>query len=51
VLQGSTVIELVPERSVLKLAVGDRIRLSAEQFARLSGAFLAEPEARLLEAA
>lgn len=48
VLQSSTVIKPVPETSVLKLAVGDRIRLSAAQFAQLSRAFLAELEARFV---
>jgi hypothetical protein len=42
VLRGNNVIKLVPEQSVLKLNIGDRIRLSAAQFERLSKAFLAE---------
>jgi hypothetical protein len=42
VLRGNNVIKLVPEESVLKLNLGDRIRLSAAQFERLSKAFLGE---------
>jgi hypothetical protein len=32
VLRGNNVIKLIPEQSVLKLNIGDRIRLSAAQF-------------------
>jgi hypothetical protein len=46
VLRGNNVIKLVPDQSVVKLEIGDRIRLSAAQFERLSTAFLAEIEAR-----
>jgi len=42
------VIKLVPEQSVLKLHISDRIRLSADQFDRLSNAFLREVEAKFL---
>jgi hypothetical protein len=42
VLRGNNVIKLKPEETVLKLDIGERIRLSAEQFERLSKAFLAE---------
>lgn len=48
VLRGNNVIKLVPDRSVVKLEIGDRIRLSAAQFERLSTAFLAEIEARFV---
>jgi hypothetical protein len=48
VLRGNNVIKLVPDRTVLKLDVGDRIRLSAAQFERLSKAFLAEIRSRFL---
>jgi hypothetical protein len=48
VLRGNNVIKLDPERSVLKLEIGDRISLSREQFERLSTAFLAEIEARFV---
>jgi hypothetical protein len=46
VLRGNNVIKLVPDESVLKLNVGDRISLTAEQFERLADAFFAELEAR-----
>ena len=48
VLRGNNVIKLIPERSVLKLNIGDPIRLSAAQFEELSQAFFAEIEARFL---
>jgi hypothetical protein len=44
VFRGNTVIKYVPEESVLKLNIGDRIRLSAAQFERLAKAFLADIE-------
>ena len=44
----SKVIKLVPEKSVAKLAFGAPIRLTADQFERLSAAFLAEIESRFL---
>jgi hypothetical protein len=48
VLRGNNVIQLIPDQSVVKLEIGDRIRLSAAQFERLSTAFLAEIEARFV---
>jgi hypothetical protein len=48
VLRGSTVINLSPDDSVLKLGVGDRIGLRAAQFERLSKAFFAEIGSRFL---
>jgi hypothetical protein len=36
VLRANNVIELVPDESVVKLNIGDRIRLSQAQFERLS---------------
>ncbi len=48
VLKGNNVIKLVPAETVVKLEIGDRIRLSAEQFTRLSRAFLAEIKARFV---
>jgi hypothetical protein len=48
VLRGNNVIKLDPQRSVLKLELGDRISLSREQFERLSKAFLAELEAKFV---
>ena len=46
VLQKSSVIKLVPEQSVLQLEFGDPIRLSEDDFTRLSAAFFAELERR-----
>jgi hypothetical protein len=40
VLRGRNVIKLVREQAVVKLDIGDRIRLSAAQFERLAKAFL-----------
>jgi hypothetical protein len=48
VLRGNNVITLVPEESVLKLGIGDGIRLSAAQFERLSKAFLEEIRAKFV---
>jgi hypothetical protein len=39
-------IKLTPERSVLKLNVGDPIRPTEEDFERLSGAFFVELKRR-----
>ena len=50
ILRGNNVIKLVPEQSVVKLGIGDRIRLSASQFGRLSKAFFAEIESRFVQA-
>jgi len=47
-LPASTVIKYAPERSVLGLEVGDRIALTADEFERLSAAFLAEIEKRFV---
>jgi hypothetical protein len=44
VLATNNVIKYVPEQSVVKLNAGDRIRLTAEQFERLSAAFFEELE-------
>lgn len=48
ILRAGTVIKFTPDRSVLKLNIGDPIRLTADQFERLSTAFFAELEARFL---
>jgi hypothetical protein len=48
ILLDSNVIKLVPEDSVVKLHVGDPIRLSEKQFEQLSAAFYAELERRFL---
>jgi hypothetical protein len=48
VLRGNNVIKLIPDQSVVKLNIGDRIKLSAAQFERLSKAFFAEIESKFL---
>lgn len=48
VLGSSNVIKLIPEQSVVKLHVGDSIRLTEEEFERLSAAFFAEIERKFL---
>lgn len=48
VLRESKVIKLIPEKSVAKIQFGDPIRLSAEQFERLSAAFFVELERKFL---
>jgi hypothetical protein len=48
VLRTGNVIKLIPEESVLKLKAGDRIRLGAAQFERLSKAFFAELKSKFL---
>jgi len=46
VLRGDKQIKLTPERSIVKLHIGDPIRLTEEEFERLSAAFFAELERR-----
>ncbi|MFC0454653.1 hypothetical protein ACFFI2_42120 [Rhodococcus jostii] len=46
--RGINVIRYVPDQSVLKLEIGDRIRLGADDFERLSAAFFAEMKLRFL---
>jgi hypothetical protein len=48
VLRDSTVIKLIPDQSALGLQIGDPIRISAEEFERLSAAFFSELERRFL---
>jgi hypothetical protein len=48
VLKGNNVSKYVPAESVLKLEIGDRIRLSAAQFQRLAKAFFSDLEAKFL---
>jgi hypothetical protein len=48
VLRGNTVVKYIPEQSVVKLKIGDQIRLTAEEFERLSAAFFAELERKFL---
>jgi len=40
------VIKLIPDQSVLKLEIGERIELRAAELERLHKAFLAEVEAK-----
>ena len=49
VLRAGTVVTYVPEQTVLGLAVGEPIRLTQEQFDRLSTAFFTELEQRFLD--
>ena len=49
VLRGNNVIKFVAEESVLKLNIGDRIKLTAGQFERLARSFFAEIESRFLQ--
>jgi len=48
VLTGNKVIKLVPEESVVKLNLGEKIKLTGAQFECLAKAFFAEIEARFL---
>jgi hypothetical protein len=48
ILHQSSVIKLVPDQSVLKLNVGDPIRITAEEFKHLSAAFSDELERKSL---
>ena len=48
VLRGNKVIKWIPEATVLKLEIGDRIRIGAADFDRLAKAFFAEIEARFM---
>jgi hypothetical protein len=48
VLRGNNVIKLVPEESVLKLDLGDRIKVNAAEFDRLAKAFFGEIESKFL---
>jgi hypothetical protein len=48
VMRGDKQIKLTPERLVLKLNIGDPIRLTEEELERLSAAFFAELERRFL---
>ncbi|MDT5035186.1 MAG: hypothetical protein QOE03_371 [Micromonosporaceae bacterium] len=43
-LRGTNVIKYVPDQSVVKLRIGEPIRLTADQFERLSAAFFADVE-------
>ena len=48
VMPRSTVIRYVPADTVLGIEVGEKVSLSAEDFERLSAAFLAEIERRFM---
>jgi hypothetical protein len=48
VFQGNKVIKYVPEQSVLQLKPGDTIKLTADDFERLSTAFFDELKRRFL---
>jgi hypothetical protein len=48
VLRDSNVIKYIPDQSIVKPNVGDKIRISAEEFERLSAAFFAELERKFL---
>jgi hypothetical protein len=50
VLRPSTVLKLVPDDSVAKIQFGETIRLTADQFERLSTAFFDELERKFSEA-
>lgn len=50
VLRGSPAIAYLPADTVVKLEIGDDIRLTAEEFDRLATAFFAEAETRLVSA-
>lgn len=47
-LRGNKVIRYVPDQSVLKLDIGERIELNAVQFERLAKAFFAEIKSRFV---
>lgn len=47
-LRGNSVIKYKPDESVLKLELGEPIRLSAAEFERLSNAFFAELQAKFV---
>jgi len=44
VLRGNNVVKWIPDQSVLKLRIGDTIKLTAADFERLSAAFFTELE-------
>ncbi len=48
VLRANNVVKYGPEQAVVKLKIGDQIRLTADQFERLSAAFFAELERKFL---
>jgi hypothetical protein len=49
VLRANNVIRFVPDTSVVKLDIGDRIELTMAQFERLAKAFFAEIETKFIQ--
>lgn len=49
ILRDSKVIKYIPDQSVVKLNVGDKIRITAEEFERQSAAFFVELERKFLK--
>ena len=49
ILREKSPIKYVPHQSVVKLDIGDQIRLTAEEFEPLASAFLAELESKFLQ--
>jgi hypothetical protein len=49
IFRAGNVIKYIPEKSVLKLKVGDRIHISRAGFERLSAGFFTELESKFLE--
>jgi hypothetical protein len=49
ILRGNNVVKYVPEESVVKLEIGDPIKLTVSEFERLSSAFYADIEQKFLE--
>ncbi|MCA1644139.1 MAG: hypothetical protein LC797_01295 [Chloroflexi bacterium] len=48
ILRGNNVIKLIPEESVVKLRIGEPIKLTADQFERLAAAFFDDLERKFL---
>ena len=48
ILRGSNATKLIPDQSVLKLSIGDPIRITEEEFERLWAAFFAEIESKFV---
>jgi hypothetical protein len=50
VRRGNSVVKLVPDQTVTKIGIGEQIALDDAQFERLAWAFLADLEAKFVEA-
>jgi hypothetical protein len=48
ILRGNKVIKYIPDQSVVKLNIGDQIRLTAGEFEGLSTAFFTDLERKFL---